>query len=111
MTDSEKAQLLEKDKEKYKDPIKALIEHGKENGFLTYEEINRRLPETMIHGEELDELFGTLEDLGVEVVDRQVDLLRPLEKPVEEEVPVPDIVADQEWEQLREERQKAGYCA
>src|SRR5438067_621443 len=74
-----------------KDPIKDLIEQGKETGFLTYDEINRRLPEGVIGGEELDDLFGTLEDLGIEVVDRQEDLLRPSEKPPEEEVPLPDI--------------------
>src|SRR5512141_2995927 len=74
-----------------KDPIKDLIEQGKETGFLTYDEINRRLPEHAIGGEELDDLFGTLEDLGIEVVDREEDLIRPTEKPPEEEVPLPDI--------------------
>src|SRR5215831_15311957 len=73
-----------------KDPIKALIEQGKESGFLTYDEINRRLPEHAIGGEELDELFGTLEDMGIEVVDRESDLLRA-DKAPEEEVPLPDI--------------------
>src|SRR6266478_6254950 len=73
------------------DPIKALIEQGKENGFLTYDEINRRLPEQAVEG--LDELFGTLEDLGIEVVDREEDLIRPAEKPVEEEV-LPDLGAE-----------------
>ncbi len=72
-------------------PIKSLIEQGKESGFLTYEEINRRLPEGVIGGEELDELFGTLEELGIEVVDREEDLLRPSEKTPEEEVPLPDL--------------------
>lgn len=76
-----------------KDPIKELIEQGKETGFLTYEEINRRLPEQAIGGEELDELFGTLEDLGIEVVDREEDLVRPAEKPAEEEV-IPDFGAE-----------------
>src|SRR5262245_35101677 len=73
------------------DPIKKLIAQGKESGFLTYEEINRRLPEGAINGEELDELFGTLEEMGIEVVDRQEDLLRGSEKTPEEEVPLPDI--------------------
>jgi RNA polymerase primary sigma factor len=73
------------------DPIKKLIDQGKEAGFLTYEEINRRLPEGVIGGEELDDLFGTLEDLGIEVVDREEDLLRPSDKAPEEEVPLPDI--------------------
>jgi len=73
------------------DPIKALIEQGKEAGYLTYDEINRKLPESTIGGEELDEFFSTLEDLGVEIVDREQDLTRPAEKPAEEEVPIPDI--------------------
>jgi RNA polymerase primary sigma factor len=84
---------LPKEKESVKlpkDPIKDLIEQGKEAGFLTYDEINRRLPENTIGGEELDDLFGTLEDLGIEVVDREEDLIRPNEKPAEEEV-LPDI--------------------
>ena len=80
-----------KSKETLLDPIKKLIDQGKEAGFLTYEEINRRLPEGVIGGEELDDLFGTLEDLGIEVVDREEDLLRPSEKPAEEEVPLPDL--------------------
>src|SRR3982750_537662 len=70
--------------------IKALIVQGKEAGFLTYDEINRKLPEHAVGGEELDDLFGTLEDLGIEVVDREEDLIRPTEKPAEEEV-IPDI--------------------
>ncbi len=73
--------------------IKALIEQGKEAGFLTYDEINRKLPEQAVGGEELDDLFGTLEDLGIEVVDREEDLIRPAEKPVEEEV-LPDLGAE-----------------
>lgn len=72
-------------------PIKKLVEQGKETGFLTYEEINRNLPEGVIGGEELDEFFGTLEDLGIEVVDRESDLVRSTEKPAEEEVPLPDL--------------------
>ncbi len=78
-------------KESKLDPIKGLIEKGKEAGYLTYEEINRKLPEGVIGGEELDELFGTLEDMGIEVVDREEDLLRPTDKAPEEEVPLPDI--------------------
>src|SRR5947208_632870 len=72
------------------DPIKSLIDQGKEAGYLTYEEINRKLPEGVIGGEELDDLFGTLEDMGIEVVDREEDLLRP-DKSAEEEVPLPDL--------------------
>src|SRR5437763_1950279 len=87
------ADTTETPKPAVEDPIKKLIEHGKEAGYLTYDEINRRLPEQSIGGEELDELFGTLEDLGIEVVDREEDLIRPTEKPAEEEV-LPDLGAE-----------------
>jgi len=87
---SKEAKDAKETKEVSKDPVKALIEQGKEAGFLTYDEINRRLPEQAIGGEELDDLFGTLEDLGIEVVDREEDLIRPADKPAEEEV-LPDL--------------------
>src|SRR5690348_2383271 len=91
MAEQGNATETQKTKESPLDPIKKLIDQGKETGFLTYEEINRRLPEGVIGGEELDDLFGTLEDLGIEVVDREEDLLRPSEKAPEEEVPLPDL--------------------
>jgi len=80
-------------KEVQQEAVKSLIDQGKEAGFLTYSEINRRLPENLTGGEELDDFFTTLEDLGIEVVDREEDLVRPAEKPVEEEV-LPDIGAE-----------------
>src|SRR3954469_7951246 len=88
---AEQTQAAETAKESKLDPIKGLIEKGKEAGYLTYEEINRKLPEGVIGGEELDDLFGTLEDMGIEVVDREEDLLRPTDKAAEEEVPLPDL--------------------
>jgi len=91
MVDPGNVTETQKAREPLLDPIKKLIDQGKETGFLTYEEINRRLPEGVIGGEELDDLFGTLEDLGIEVVDREEDLLRPSEKPPEEEIPLPDL--------------------
>lgn len=69
------------------DALKELIEHGKEIGFLTYDEINRHLPETAVSSDDLDALFGTLEDLGIEVVEKEEELRRPvMERLVEEEV-------------------------
>ncbi|OIO72334.1 MAG: hypothetical protein AUJ85_10325 [Elusimicrobia bacterium CG1_02_37_114] len=47
-----------------------LIEYGKEQGYLTYDDINRFLPEVSVSPEELDNFFVTLEDLSIHVVDR-----------------------------------------
>jgi RNA polymerase primary sigma factor len=54
----------------YQEILRGLIEHGKEAGYLTYEEISQKLPETNVTTEELDSLFGTLEELGINVVEK-----------------------------------------
>ncbi|WP_424245866.1 RNA polymerase primary sigma factor [Elusimicrobium posterum] len=51
--------------------FKDLVEVGKENGFLTLDEINRSLTTTSMSAEDIDGLMGTLEDLGIQVVDRK----------------------------------------
>ena len=51
--------------------FKNLIEMGKEHGYLTLEEISRSLTMSNMKSEEVDELMSTLEDLGIEVVDRK----------------------------------------
>src|SRR5687767_5787686 len=48
-----------------------LIEMGKEHGYLTLEEINRSLTGAHMSSEEIDGLMSTLEDLGIEVVNRK----------------------------------------
>jgi RNA polymerase primary sigma factor len=79
----------------YQDVLRGLIEHGKEAGYLTYEEISRKLPETNLTTEELDSLFGRLEELGIDVVERGEDHGRPA-KPAEpaEEAGMPDLELD-----------------
>ncbi|MBK8574957.1 MAG: RNA polymerase sigma factor region1.1 domain-containing protein [Elusimicrobia bacterium] len=57
----------------HQEVVRNLIEHGKETGFLTYEEISQKLPETNFTTEELDTLFGKLAEMGIDVVDRGDD--------------------------------------
>ncbi|MBI3292698.1 MAG: sigma-70 family RNA polymerase sigma factor [Elusimicrobia bacterium] len=71
------------------DTLKELIEHGKEIGYLTYDEINRHLPETAVSSDDLDTLFGTLEDLGIAVVEKEEELRRPLQERLVEEESIP----------------------
>jgi RNA polymerase primary sigma factor len=47
------------------------VELGKEHGYITLEEMNRSLTNASMSSEEIDTLMGTLEDLGIEVVDRK----------------------------------------
>ena len=64
MTEKDTAQKAMIDKE-----IKALIQHGSEKGFLTYEELNEFLPDDVVSPEYIDEILLTLDEKGVELVD------------------------------------------
>jgi len=53
------------------DVLKELVELGKENGFVTYDDIHRMFMANMSSPAEMDALFIKLENLGVDVVDRE----------------------------------------
>ncbi|HVY60453.1 MAG TPA: sigma-70 family RNA polymerase sigma factor, partial [Planctomycetota bacterium] len=50
--------------------IKTLIEQGKKKGYLTYEEINNFLPDDQVSPEKLDDMLMTLDEQGIEIVDK-----------------------------------------
>ncbi len=56
--------------EKY-DEVKQLIILGKEKGFLSYDEVNELLPAHITSSEELDDLFSTFGNAGIEVVESE----------------------------------------
>ena len=58
--------------------MKNLIELGKEHGYLTLDEISRTLSISNVKSEEVDELMSTLEDLGIEIVDRKKSAVTPV---------------------------------
>ncbi len=49
--------------------IEALIEKGRQKGFLTYEEMNQELPDEAITPARLDSLLMTLDELGINLID------------------------------------------
>ena len=49
--------------------VKAIIEKGKQKGFLTYEEMNDGLPEDAVTPARLDKLLSTLDEMGVKLLD------------------------------------------
>ncbi|HPA45511.1 MAG TPA: RNA polymerase sigma factor RpoD [bacterium] len=57
--------------------INELIQMGRENGRLTYDDINRMLSDEMMSAEELDEIFIVLNDEDIPVVD---EYALPVEK-------------------------------
>ncbi len=49
--------------------IQSLVERGKVNGYLTYDEMNDLLPEEFISPEKIDDILRTLDELGIGLVD------------------------------------------
>jgi len=53
------------------DEVKQLIIVGKEKGYLSYDEVNELLPADITSSEELDDLFSTFSNAGIEVVESE----------------------------------------
>src|SRR5438128_5829420 len=54
---------------KLDDGLKALLESGKEKGYLTYSQVNDYLPDDAVNPEKLDQLLLVLEQQGIELID------------------------------------------
>ena len=81
--------------EKLDQGIKILIDHGKQQGYLTYDEMNDLLPEEAIAPDKLDNILMTLDELGIELVEEAEDA--PREQPT---------AAEEEKAVVKETRQK-----
>ncbi|MBI3096710.1 MAG: RNA polymerase subunit sigma-70, partial [Planctomycetes bacterium] len=55
--------------EKTDPEIRALIEEGKKKGFITYDEMNKVLPDDVVSGDKIDSILLMLDELGIEIVD------------------------------------------
>src|SRR3954464_4887935 len=55
--------------EKSDDGLKALLESGKEKGYLTYSQVNDHLPDDDANPEKIDQLLMLLEAEGIELID------------------------------------------
>src|SRR3982074_2361176 len=55
--------------EKIDEGLKALLESGKEKGYLTYSQVNDYLPDDAVNPEKLDQLLLILEEQGIELID------------------------------------------
>jgi RNA polymerase primary sigma factor len=47
--------------------IKSLIIKGKEQGYLTYAEVNDHLPDDIVDPEQLEDIIGMINEMGIEV--------------------------------------------
>ncbi len=75
--------------------IKELVRLAQEQGYLTYNDVNDALPDSLISGEELDEVYVKLRNLEVEIVDQaEVDRVKQPEPEEEEDKSRLDILDD-----------------
>jgi len=75
--------------------IKTLIEKGRKKGFLTYEEMNKELPDNVVSPSRLDSLLATLDELGISLVD-EADVESRQEDKDEEEFEADEESLDEE---------------
>src|SRR5512144_945463 len=66
--------------------IKELVKLAREQGYLTYGDLNDTLPDTITSPEELDNILMTLRNMDIEIIDAsEVDRFKQEEKEEEEE--------------------------
>ena len=73
--------------------LKLLVQHGKEKGFVTYEELNDLLPEDTVSPEKIDKILMTLDELGIDIVDEAEEVAPAKDEEAEEE-PTTDRIDD-----------------
>jgi RNA polymerase primary sigma factor len=54
---------------KLDDGLRALLDSGKDKGYLTYSQVNDYLPDDAVNPEKLDQLLLILEEHGIELID------------------------------------------
>ncbi|HHM05050.1 MAG TPA: RNA polymerase sigma factor RpoD [Gammaproteobacteria bacterium] len=53
--------------EQQQSQLKVLIAHGKEQGFLTYREVNDHLPDEIVDPEQIEDIINMINDMGIPV--------------------------------------------
>jgi RNA polymerase primary sigma factor len=82
--------------------VKALMERGRDKGFLTYDEVNDALPADIVSSEQIDDVMSMFGDHDIEVVDDAKKMKLPDKPPAEPE-------AKQDEEQEEKEEEDPGY--
>ncbi len=54
-------------KQEQQSQLKALIAKGKEQGYLTYREVNDHLPNDIVDPEQIEDIIGMINDMGIAV--------------------------------------------
>ena len=52
-----------------KSSLKKLIEKGRESGYITYEQLNRTLPQDQVSSEQIEDAMAMLSEMGINIVE------------------------------------------
>jgi len=61
------------DQDAQQSKIKLLIARGKEQGYLTYSEVNDHLPNDILEPEQIEDIIAMINDMGIKVVETAPD--------------------------------------
>lgn len=61
-------------KDAAKHEIQKLLAKGRERGQLTYEEVNKALPQDEMSSEQIEDIMATITDMGINIVDEADDI-------------------------------------
>jgi RNA polymerase primary sigma factor len=84
--------------------VKALLDRGREKGFLTYDEVNDALPTDIVSSDQIDDVMSMFGENDIEIVDDATKVKLPEAKPPEPEA------AEKEEEEERDDDFDAGYA-
>src|SRR5436190_23365749 len=51
--------------------VRILLELGTSRGYLTYEELNEKLPDEVVSPDKLDSLLMMIDEMGIKLIDEQ----------------------------------------
>ncbi|MBP6342987.1 MAG: RNA polymerase sigma factor RpoD [Candidatus Omnitrophica bacterium] len=95
--------MKEPQKEKdFQQDVEKLITLGKKKGFLTYDEVNQSLSETVDSSEEIDQVFDILDGKDIKVIESEEES----EPTATEEEPSDTETREQQVRRLREENKE-----
>ena len=60
-------------REKQQSQLKLLISRGKEQGYLTYSEVNDHLPDDIVDPEQIEDIINMINDMGIQVHEEAPD--------------------------------------
>src|SRR3954452_15044854 len=77
--------------------VKAILDLGTSRGYLTYEELNEKLPDEVVSPAKLDSLLMMIDEMGIRLIDESdigEYVKQPRPKKSVKEAPEPEVVVD-----------------